>query len=164
MQLTLNAPVRFPEARIKDFAHDTLSDNFQTRNAGLHSPVDSELPTAYIFRNFSSYSLKRFTIIKVGRCTQQDSSVNGGRPVIWATVSAGRTGGTEVESEEMISKISADPRHDCLQDHVLQWPALERTTRFGWHKSEVTEVTLTFAPCPLNPEQTLILDAFSQTV
>ncbi|RDX47102.1 hypothetical protein OH76DRAFT_794492 [Lentinus brumalis] len=63
-------------------------------------------------------------------------------------------------SENEISKLSADPLHDCSRDHVLRWPGLRK--RFELHVRDAclpVVVTLSFTRCPLNPERTLVLDA-----
>ena len=48
------------------------------------------------------------------------------------------------------------PPHNCLQDHISQWPNQARlfeTFQGGY----VLPVVICFAPCPRNPEQTLVL-------
>ncbi|TFK82554.1 HET-domain-containing protein [Polyporus arcularius HHB13444] len=157
MQLTFDAPVRFPDACIRQFLTQSKSDSFEIRGAGLCSPWtdDSNLPTAYVFVEYGHSS-----IIKVGQCQQGRSPGKQRRPkATWATISEIYV---HEEYEDMweaeVSKASTNARHDCLQDHVSRWPNLRK--RFTMDRGRfVAEVTLSFAPCPLNPKRTLVLDA-----
>ncbi|TFK82485.1 HET-domain-containing protein [Polyporus arcularius HHB13444] len=152
MQLTLDAPVRFPEARIWQFLIQSESDRFEIRGAGLESPwtAESTHPVAYVFVGL------QYTIIRIGRCHQDGPPGEQRRPeAIWATLSIGYVGDNDIEGEAEISKVSADTLHDCSQDHVLQWPNLRKRFTIPFKK----EVTLSFTPCPLNPERTLVLEA-----
>ncbi|RDX40881.1 hypothetical protein OH76DRAFT_280953 [Lentinus brumalis] len=147
MQLSFDAPVRFPEARIRQFMIQSNSRNFKIHGAGLDSPwrADSSVPTAYVF-----LGALRTTIV-VGQCQQEGPLGEQRQPkALWATctVSANR-----LWFEGKIGKLT---RHDCSEDHVLQWPDLRKT--FGSATMPMM-VTLSFTPCPLNPERTLILEA-----
>ncbi|RDX40890.1 HET-domain-containing protein [Lentinus brumalis] len=159
MQVSLYAPVRFPAARIQQFLVDSWSKSFQVYGAGLKPTwtADSNLPTAYVFAQSG-----RFTIIKVGQCQQEAPPTEEppSRPTaaIWATVTAEIIPSVVVEVEDRLSKVATDPTHDCLQDHVALWPEQRRTFELGAPLWNPGEVTLSFAPCPLNPERTLILD------
>ncbi len=53
--------------------------------------------------------------------------------------------------------------HNCPEDHVSQWQAQRKTFDMdGCFGSTV--VTLSFAPCPINPARTLVLDASYVTI
>ncbi len=52
-------------------------------------------------------------------------------------------------------QFSNDPAHDCLEDHVSRWPALQKRCDLD---AEFV-VTLSFTPCRINSERTLVLDA-----
>ncbi len=159
MQLFLDAPVRFPEARIQEFLIKSNSTRFEIRGAGLDSRADSSVPTAYIFTGSCPI------IIKVGQCQQERPLGEQHRPIaIWATSSVGSAKFHKytIELETAISKYSTNINHDCSQEHVLQWPDHRKTFRFKPYTmtpETVLEVTLSFMPCPFNPERTLILEA-----
>ncbi len=159
MQLTFDAPVRFPEARIRKLRTDSKFDRFEIHGAGVNShwTADSNLPTAYTFMRYGC----GYFVIRVGQC-QQERRLRGEQHrfnAIWATVtdSSGTGGQTE------ISKFSTDAGHDCSQDHVSQWPESRKTFELPFAGINLfvlsDAVTLSFTRCPLNPERTLILDA-----
>ncbi len=159
MQLTFDAPVRFPEARIRRFLIQSWSFRFEIRGAGLNSPwrADSSLPTAYIFVKWS-HSI----IIKIGKCQRKGLPGEQLSPkAIWATVNTGRLRSDDIGFEAEISTVSNNTLHRCSQDHVLQWPNLRKRFEVDdeWLTGHMEEVTLSFAPCPLNPGTTLILAA-----
>ncbi len=161
MQLTLDAPFRFPDARIRQFLFQSRSTRFEVRGGGGHSPwmADSNLPTQYVFANYSS---SRFIIVVVvGHCQQERSPGKQCRPEgIWATVSARYSVGRVWEDlDAEISKLLTDTLHDCSQDHVLQWPDLRKRFKVYRHGHSTVAVTLSFTPCPLNPKGTLVLEA-----
>ncbi len=151
MHLAFDAPVRFPEAGIRQFMFDALCQAFDVRGAGLSLPwmADSKLTTTYIFSRYNGDIL-----IRVGQCQQDGPS--GEHRRIWATVSG--FWGADTEIEAVISKVSTDSQHDCSKDHILQWPDLRKRFELNHERFEV-DVTLSFTPCPLNPERTLILEA-----
>ncbi len=163
MQLTFDAPVRFPEARIRKLLTDSHYCRFEIHGAGFHSlwTADSNLPTAYAFVRYGGYF-----VIRVGQC-QQERRLRGEQHrfnAIWATVTDSfRTGAKDtVEWQTEISKFSTDAGHDCSQDHVSQWPESRKTFELpftGTYRFELDAVTLSFTRCPLNPERALILDA-----
>ncbi len=145
MQLTFDAPVRFPETCIKQFLMQSMGYSFDICGAGIYTQwrADSSVPTAYIFQVMFAT-----IIIKVGQCQQTGSLGEQHRlQSIWATVSA-----------EYLLSNDLDPIHDCSQDHVLQWPDLQKTFKLKSH-CVMRRVTLSFTRCPLNPERTLILKA-----
>ncbi len=164
MQLTFDPPVRFPEARIRQFMKQSFSSHFEIHGAGLHSPwtADHYLSTAYVFWGQPSYCI----IIKVGRCPRKWEPPPRKQcqlQAVWATVivkyypSPPRISGAEM--------VSPDTIHDCSQDHVSQWPDLRKTFEvgFGYYSTKTAKVTLSFTRCPINPEGTLILDASVRT-
>ncbi len=153
MQLTLDAFVRFPETRIRQFLKQSGSERIQIRGGGFDSPdstAASNLPTAYIFTRFCD-----FVVIRVGYCQQGWSHGEQCRPKgIWARAVISDDQINDAAREVKINKVSTDPLHDCSQDHVLQWPDLQKM--FPMNRKQVT---LSFTPCPLNPERTLVLTA-----
>ncbi len=154
MQLTFDAPVRFPEAHIRQFLMQSGSDRVEIRGAGVYSPwtAASNLPTAYVFRWYIG-----LIVIRVGHCHQNQSECGQlhRREAIWARTEyyAGKPESIETKAE--IGKVSTDPLHDCSQDHILQWPNFQKMFQVNYSE----EVTLSVTPCPLNPERTLILKA-----
>ncbi len=160
MQLTFDAPFRFPEARIRKLLTDSWSERFDIHGAGVHFPwrADSNLSTAYVFvRHDGSF------VIRVGQC-QQERRLPGEQHrfnAIWATVTTGphHIAKDTVEWQTETSKFSTDTGHDCSQDHVSQWPDLRKMFELDLGFIPTPKVTLYFAPCPLNPMRTLILDA-----
>ncbi|RDX40888.1 hypothetical protein OH76DRAFT_281039 [Lentinus brumalis] len=164
MQLTFDAPVRFPEARIRKLLTDSSFDRFEIHGAGVNSlwTADSNLPTAYVFVRYGH----GYFVIRVGQC-QQERRLRGEQHrfnAIWATLtsSAQRVANDTVEWEMEISKFSTNTGHDCSQDHVSQWPESRKTFELQFNEQRLgdePDVTLSFTRCPLNPERTLILDA-----
>ncbi|RDX47125.1 HET-domain-containing protein [Lentinus brumalis] len=164
IQLTFDAPVRFPEARIRKLLTDSSFERFEIHGAGVNSlwTADSNLPTAYVFVRYGH----GYFVIRVGQC-QQERRLRGEQhrfDAIWATLtySAQHVAKDTVEWETEISKFSTDTGHDCSQDHVSQWPKSRNTFRLQFSEhclDESDAVTLSFTRCPLNPERTLILDA-----
>ncbi|RDX40462.1 HET-domain-containing protein [Lentinus brumalis] len=152
MQLTFDAPVRFPEARIRQFLIQSHSNRFEIRGAGCFSlwTAGPNLPTAY---SFLRHVDGRCIIIKVGQCPrvwEWPPRKQRRLQAVWATVTV---------TDYLNSPWGIDvPLHDCSQDHVLQWPDLRKRFEVPYER-ETLEVTLSFTPCPLNPKRTLILRA-----
>lgn len=166
MQLMFDAPFRFPEAHIKRFLAGSWSSRLEIRGAELHCSwtAGSNPPTTFIFT--LAHDLISFILIRVGQCQQEGpSGEQRGHQALWATASAylwSRTDRAEWIRKAKISEVSTETIHDCSQDHVLQWPDLRKSFDLE-HEYYTLEVTLSFTPCPLNPERTLILNASSDT-
>ncbi|KAI0708152.1 heterokaryon incompatibility protein-domain-containing protein [Cerioporus squamosus] len=181
MQLTLNAPYRFDEAHIRKFLRESQAHYMTVHGADHRPPSPSGwmpqsncptmLPTTYIFsptpfldvRGYDPYMNVRFIMIKVGKCRQWQIEQNlPWDQRVWATVHGEYISDSRRVSHALweMRMLSDDLRHDCLTDHVSQWPALRKVFHVdieGWLQDAT--LTLSFAPCPINNGATLVLDA-----
>ena len=176
IQLALDAAFRFDEAHIQKFLRESGSIRVEHRNAHFRSPFledtsDVDSPTAFIFFPNShrlmvtdgSEHLGYPIMIKVGQCHRVSSpqQLPSGLqdpsqpvPVLWATVNLSPLTASYQHSD-VESRVSwSDPMHDCLSDHVSQWPDLRK-----WFDLRRAAVTLSFTPCPISPMRTLVMDA-----
>ncbi|TFK79657.1 hypothetical protein K466DRAFT_7836 [Polyporus arcularius HHB13444] len=131
--------------------------NIRNANVRPSRMADSSLPTAYHFGDFPLT-----LVIMVGQCRQEWLSRDLSLPApIWAQVSTRASWSGRVD--EAIMKLLDDPLHDCLEDHVSSWPALQKTfvlDASAWDGKRLAGVvTLSFASCPFNSGRTLVMDA-----
>lgn len=163
MQLSLDSPFRFDPAHIRKFMHEFATDRVSIFAAEPHRShmADSGLALTYLFERSSS----EFIIIQAGHCQRDWVPGTHPRPApgpIWAKVSgvASLTSPTRAREEAM--KLKKGPAHDCFDDHISRWSGLRKTFHLNvpwYHLAAMSPVILTFTPCPINPERTLILDA-----
>ena len=170
LQLALHAAFRFDEARMRKFLHESQLDFVEHRNTGFTSQdpdFPQALPATFTFIRLRKYPFA--LMIRVGQCRHTQSPGNSDQPqpvaqaILWATVHAipGKVGSYD-QCSVLYDKIEAqskDPLHDCLDDHVSEWPAFRKTFEVDDGRREVSTVILSFAPCPISPERTLVLDA-----
>ena len=177
MQLSVGAAFRFGEARIRRFLHECQADRVEVRNAqaARESPGGGGLPTTYIFMHADPalFSILSFAvIIRVGQCRCpggdcRSGTRSAGSAPIWATVDS--VSRPVHGAEEEFGRLSSNPGHDCLEDHVSQWTGLQKRFYIGLQVASVdgprehrAVVSLSFTPCPINPGGTLLLDASFQ--
>ena len=156
MNLTLATPVHFDELSIWKFEQESGAHLVSVTNTGL--PWKGDPPATYIFR--FSESEWPFLVIQVGQCQAEDQSEKShhAEPAsLWATVGW-------MSGRDSPTGLAPPTDHDCQTDHVSQWPSSRRSftqTRQGPLReasSMLHYILLSFLPCWINPERTLVLE------
>lgn len=162
IQFQLDALLRLNEASFQNFMRQCWSDRMEVRNATSLYPSKevSHLPTTYVFHCTATVYYSTI-IIAFGKC-YQGLSLDQPHPLVdvpaWATVRIlDETEPHEVEKQ--VTEHSKSSRHCCGEDHIERWLNLRKTFDFRMPYIGTASVVLSFTPCTLNPQRTLILDA-----
>ncbi|RPD57969.1 HET-domain-containing protein [Lentinus tigrinus ALCF2SS1-7] len=146
----MNPPFRFPESNIRSLLNN-LDRYWTFGQYRLSSVIALEGSRPAVF-TFTDPMRVAPLVIRVGVCKSHPpmSPSSPGRHeygALWATAHWA----SMWETPDPSSGDRED--HACPADHVRTWPGLSRT--FDPH----CPITLSFAPCPLNPRSTLVLHA-----
>lgn len=132
--ITPAPPFRIPRWLVRKLEHLGM----QETNVRLHSLPAGRKPLLISF-SLSDPEWLEVLCITLGTCGKSSS----GRSVRWARADFGRDGYWEA---------SLKLTHDCAVNHIDAWPGLVKT--FGdWKRT----ARLSFTPCRLAPEHTLVL-------
>ncbi|RPD54186.1 HET-domain-containing protein [Lentinus tigrinus ALCF2SS1-7] len=170
MQLPLHAPYRFDPTDIRKFQRQLDGPEVK-----IYNPAVPGAPVRYRFRAGHKWTSQWITI-NVGQCLRKEENP------VWATLLVTNHGHKE---------DSVD--HDCQFDHISEWPTRDSSdsgkesanrssdavtshqkdfplaSRKFYHgyklfREEGGLITLSFAPCPINPARTLVLKASLEVV
>ncbi|RDX43427.1 HET-domain-containing protein [Lentinus brumalis] len=163
----LRPPFRFPEHNIQTLASSSqpckvFVDKVQLPWTGEPPATFTIWPSSGLLDHFLT-SYRTITTIQVGMCSlpsAKSTSLHAldtskvACPALWANA--------QYLPENEVPHVG----HRCPGDHVATWPDLrkmfvcEEPNEPGWWEA----FTLAFTPCPMNPNDTLVLHAWHRAI